>query len=93
MTPATRQIVFINTAHTITHYSLLILPTAVLAMTETSGEYSVNRARVWRNSTRSLTPPATGLHQRRSICHGEGFLLRADHHCDIQDGLLSDHHR
>ncbi|HET6306993.1 MAG TPA: MFS transporter [Rhodopila sp.] len=32
MTPALRQIVFINTAHTITHYSLLILPTAVLAM-------------------------------------------------------------
>ena len=32
MTPATRQIVFINTAHTFTHYSLLILPTAVLAM-------------------------------------------------------------
>ena len=32
MTPAARQIVFINTAHTITHYSLLILPTAVLAM-------------------------------------------------------------
>ena len=32
MTPATRQIMFINTAHTITHYSLLILPTAVLAM-------------------------------------------------------------
>ena len=28
MTPAARQIVFINTAHTITHYSLLILPTA-----------------------------------------------------------------
>ncbi len=32
MTSAARQIVFINTAHTITHYSLLILPTAVLAM-------------------------------------------------------------
>ena len=31
MSPAVRQIVFINTAHTITHYSLLILPTAVLA--------------------------------------------------------------
>jgi MFS family permease len=32
MTPVLRQIVFINTAHTITHYSLVILPTAVLAM-------------------------------------------------------------
>jgi MFS family permease len=32
MTPALRQIVFINAAHTITHYSLVILPTAVLAM-------------------------------------------------------------
>ena len=30
--PATRQIVFINCAHTFTHYSLLILATAVLAM-------------------------------------------------------------
>ncbi|MBS0638258.1 MAG: MFS transporter [Acetobacteraceae bacterium] len=39
MTPATRQIVFINTAHTITHYSLLILPTAVLAMTRPGGPF------------------------------------------------------
>ena len=37
MTPAARQIVFINTAHTITHYSLLILPTAVLVMAEPGG--------------------------------------------------------
>ncbi len=39
MTPATRQIVFINTAHTITHYSLLILPTAVLAMAVPGGAF------------------------------------------------------
>ena len=39
MTPATRQIVFINTAHTITHYSLLILPTAVLAMAVPGGPF------------------------------------------------------
>src|SRR3954454_14482692 len=39
MTPATRQIVFINTAHTITHYSLLILPTAVLAMARRGGPF------------------------------------------------------
>jgi MFS family permease len=32
MTPATRQIGFINAAHALTHYSLLILPTAVLVM-------------------------------------------------------------
>lgn len=32
MTPARRQVVFINTAHTFTHYCLLILATAVLAM-------------------------------------------------------------
>jgi MFS family permease len=32
MTPATRQIVFINAAHGFCHYCLLILPTAVLAM-------------------------------------------------------------
>ena len=30
MTPAQRQVVFINTAHTFTHYCLLILATAVL---------------------------------------------------------------
>lgn len=32
MTPARRQVVFINAAHTFTHYCLLILATAVLAM-------------------------------------------------------------
>lgn len=32
MTSAQRQVVFINTAHTFTHYCLLILATAVLAM-------------------------------------------------------------
>ena len=39
MTPATRQIVFINTAHSITNYSLLILPTAVLAMALPGGPF------------------------------------------------------
>ncbi|HVY17052.1 MAG TPA: MFS transporter [Rhodopila sp.] len=39
MSPATRQIVFINTAHTFTHYSLLILPTAVLAMAAPGGAF------------------------------------------------------
>ena len=39
MTPAVRQIVFINAAHTITHYSLLILPTAVLAMAVPGGPF------------------------------------------------------
>src|SRR5271165_2603801 len=39
MTPAARQIVFINTAHAITHYSLLILPTAVLAMAIPGGPF------------------------------------------------------
>ena len=39
MTPAKRQIVFINVAHTFTHYSLLILPTAVLAMTARGGPF------------------------------------------------------
>src|SRR6201996_17036 len=33
MRPATQRIAFINTAHTLTHFSLLILPTAVLRMT------------------------------------------------------------
>jgi MFS family permease len=39
MTPATRQIVFINAAHTVTHYSLLILPTAVLVMARPGGPF------------------------------------------------------
>ena len=39
MTPATRQIVFINAAHTFTHYSLLVLPTAVLAMAVPGGGF------------------------------------------------------
>jgi MFS family permease len=42
MTTATRQIAFINAAHTITHYSLLILPTAVLAMARPGGAFGAN---------------------------------------------------
>jgi MFS family permease len=34
-----RQIAFINAAHLFTHFSLLILPTAVLAMTRPGGEF------------------------------------------------------
>jgi len=44
MTPANRQIVFINTAHTFTHYSLLILPTAVLAMASPNGAFGSDYA-------------------------------------------------
>jgi MFS family permease len=39
MTAVLRQIVFINTAHTITHYSLVILPTAVLTMAIPGGPF------------------------------------------------------
>jgi MFS family permease len=39
MTPNTRQIAFINAAHLITHYSLLVLPTAVLAMAVPGGAF------------------------------------------------------
>ena len=42
MSPNTRQIAFINAAHTFTHYSLLVLPTAVLAMAAPGG--AVRRA-------------------------------------------------
>jgi MFS family permease len=42
MSPAARQIVFINTAHSITHYSLLILPTAVLAMAVPGGPFGAD---------------------------------------------------
>ena len=46
MTPAARQILFINTAHTITHYSLLILPTAVLAMAVPGGLFGESYGRI-----------------------------------------------
>jgi len=39
MTHATRQIVFINAAHSFTHYALLVLPTAVLAMAVPGGAF------------------------------------------------------
>ena len=39
MAPATRQIAFINLAHGLCHYSLLILPTAVLAMVAPGGAF------------------------------------------------------
>jgi MFS family permease len=39
MSPATRQIGFINAAHTLTHYSLLVLPTAVLVMARPGGAF------------------------------------------------------
>src|SRR5271170_7380764 len=44
MTPAQRQIVFINTAHAITHYSLAILPTAVLVMAVPGGPFGESYA-------------------------------------------------
>ncbi len=37
--PARRQIAFINAAHGLTHYSLLILPTAVLVMARPGGAF------------------------------------------------------
>lgn len=39
---ARRQIVFINAAHLLTHYSLLILPTAVLAMARPGGAFGAD---------------------------------------------------
>ncbi len=42
MTAASRQIAFINAAHTLTHYSLLILPTAVLVMARRGGPFGQN---------------------------------------------------
>ena len=42
MTQARRQIVFVNAAHGITHYSLLILPTAVLVMARPGGPFGAD---------------------------------------------------
>jgi len=39
MTTNSRLIAFINTAHTLTHYSLLVLPTAVLVMAVPDGPF------------------------------------------------------
>ena len=39
MMPNAHQIALINAAHTFTHYSLLVLPTAVLAMAEPDGAF------------------------------------------------------
>ena len=39
MSPNTRQIAFINAAHAFTHYSLMVLPTAVLAMAAPGGAF------------------------------------------------------
>ena len=38
LSPVTRQVVFINAAHLFTHYSLLILATATLAMVQQQPE-------------------------------------------------------
>jgi MFS family permease len=48
---ARRQIVFINTAHLLTHYSLLILPTAVLAMARPGGAFGTEYGPILALST------------------------------------------
>ena len=42
MSPAGREIAFINAAHSLTHYSLLILPTAVLVMAGPDGAFGAD---------------------------------------------------
>jgi MFS family permease len=51
MTANTRQIAFINAAHTVTHYSLLVLPTAVLAMAVPGGRFGVSYGPILALST------------------------------------------
>jgi MFS family permease len=46
MDPARRQIVFINAAHCLTHYCLLILPTAVLVMARPGGAFGSEYGRI-----------------------------------------------
>jgi MFS family permease len=46
-----RQIVFINAAHSLTHYSLLILPTAVLAMAAPGGSFGADYGRILELAT------------------------------------------
>jgi MFS family permease len=48
---ASRQICFINAAHCLTHYALLILPTAVLAMTDPAGVFGADYGTILALST------------------------------------------
>ena len=86
MTPADRQIVFINTAHTITHYSLLILPTAVLAM-----------ARARRRVRRAYGPIlalATGMFVLYGLLSlPQGWLAQRLGRQSADDGVLPRHRR
>ncbi len=51
--PALRQIVFINAAHSLTHYALLILPTAALVMAVRGGTFGASYG--------AILPLATGM--------------------------------
>jgi hypothetical protein len=55
MTAVLRQIAFINTAHTITHYSLVILPTAVLAMAVPGGPFGSSYGPILALATGTLS--------------------------------------
>ena len=81
MTPVLRQIVFINTAHTITHYSLVILPTAVLAMARPGGPFGV----VWPD------PRSRHRHVRalRPAVAAAGLAGAAPGPQDVNDGCSS----
>ncbi len=51
MSPARQQILFINAAHGLTHYSLLVLPTAVLAMARPGGPFGADYGAIVRLAT------------------------------------------
>ncbi|MBV9248269.1 MAG: MFS transporter [Acetobacteraceae bacterium] len=69
MNPATRQIMFINTAHALTHYALLILPTAVLAMAIPGGPFGAEYGPV--------LALATGMFVLYGLCSlPQGWLMQ-----------------
>jgi MFS family permease len=81
MTPVLRQIVFINTAHTITHYSLVILPTAALAMAVPGGPFG--------SSYGPILALATGMF----VCYGllslpQGWLAHRFGHKILMTGFF-----
>ena len=86
MSPARRQIVFINTAHSLTHYSLLILPTAVLAMAVKGGAFG------------SAYGPILALATGMFVCYGlfslpQGWLVARLRAQGADGGVLLRHRR
>ena len=86
MTTNARQIAFINTAHTITHYCLLILPTAVLAMAVPDGPFGAGYG--------PILALATGMFVLYGLLSlPQGWLAQRVRPQGADDGVLPRHRR